>query len=111
MKSCSFCKQVIKPYQLSSSDQISGGAFYSPDNSNIGFVSTSEGTFSNHMGCSKVVNKKIWPWIILGFAFIIAFCILFVLGMVDFFGAKSYDWDSNGSVTIIDQARKTKDIT
>ncbi|ATZ18266.1 hypothetical protein [Mesoplasma melaleucae] len=84
MKSCSFFKQVIKPYKLSSSGQISSGAFYFPNDSNFGYVATGRKTFSNHMGCSKIVNKKFWPWIILGFAFIIAFCLLFVFGMINF---------------------------
>ncbi|AAT75933.1 unknown transmembrane protein [Mesoplasma florum L1] len=110
MKNCNYCKKPIKPYQLSRSGQSSAGAIYTPNNSNLGFVSTSGRIYTSHMGCYKTVNKKILPWVILALIFVVIASILMSVGMIDLFTSKSYDWEDLNNHVIIDEAKKTKGI-
>ncbi|AVN60572.1 hypothetical protein CG007_03080 [Mesoplasma entomophilum] len=109
MKNCNYCKQSIKPYQLSRSGQVSSGAVYTPNNSNIGFVTTGGRIYTSHMGCFKAINKKYWPWAILALLCFIVACSLFIPGIINIFDYKSYNWE-NGE-QIIDLAKKSKGVT
>ncbi|ASZ09341.1 hypothetical protein CK556_03225 [Mesoplasma chauliocola] len=113
MSSCYLCKGSIKPYQLTRTGHISTGAVNYPNQSNIGFVATGGRTITSHMGCYKTFNKKYWPWVLIGIIFVIIAFTLFIIGFLDFFNSKTYNyWDSqtHQSIYTIDYVLRSKAI-
>ncbi|ATZ21816.1 hypothetical protein [Mesoplasma tabanidae] len=111
MKNCNYCKLSIKPYQLSRSGQVSSGTVYTPNNSNFGFVTTGGRIYTSHMGCHKIINKKLWPWIIVALICMIIASILFIPGIINVVDYESYKWENGKEILVVDLAKKSKGIT